>query len=61
MGTFKAPGVLKGTYEGNVVVSGLCLVNAGPSIVEGNLTISAGGRLNAPSVATTQRRRAIPT
>ena len=46
-GTSKAPGALAGTYDGNVVVSELCLVNAGPAIVEGNLTVAAGGVLNA--------------
>ncbi len=46
-GTLKAPGVLAGTYLGNVVVSGVCVVNAGPAIVEGNLIVAAGGALNA--------------
>ncbi len=46
-GTLKAPGVLAGTYLGNVVVSGVCFVNAGPTTVEGNLTVAAGGAVNA--------------
>jgi len=46
-GTPTAPGVLTGTYDGNVVVSGICAVNAGQAVVEGNLTVTAGGALNA--------------
>jgi len=45
-GTLKAPGILAGTYLGNVVVSGVCFVSSGPAIVEGNLTVAAGGVLN---------------
>lgn len=46
-GTPKAPGVLAGTYKSNVVVKGACEVNAGPAVVKGNLTISAGSALLA--------------
>jgi len=46
-GTLKAPGILAGTYLENVIVSGVCFVNAGPTIVQGNLTVAAGGVLNA--------------
>ena len=46
-GTLQDPGVLAGTYAGNVVVSGACFVNAGQAVVEGNLTVEAGGVLNA--------------
>jgi hypothetical protein len=41
-GTFASPGVLAGTYSSNVVVEGACVVNEGPAIIEGNLTVSPG-------------------
>jgi hypothetical protein len=46
-GTQKAPGVLTGTYRSNVVVKGVCEVNAGPAVVRGNVTIAPGGALLA--------------
>jgi hypothetical protein len=46
-GTPTAPGVLAGTYPGNVVVKGACVVNAGPAVVDGNLTVAPGGALLA--------------
>ena len=42
-GTATAPGVLAGTYPGNVIVNGFCEVNAGQAVVAGNLTIAPGG------------------
>jgi hypothetical protein len=45
-GTVSAPGVLAGVY-GNVVIAGDCVVDAGPALVTGNLTIAAGGGLTA--------------
>lgn len=42
-GTLTAPGVLTGTYPGNVIVKGICLVNAGQAVVAGNLNIAPGG------------------
>jgi len=41
-GSVAAPGVLSGTYDSNVVVKGVCVVNAGPAEIEGNLTVSPG-------------------
>lgn len=41
-GTLSAPGVLTGTYAGNVVVNGVCLVNQGAASISGNLTITQG-------------------
>ena len=41
-GSFESPGVLAGTYSSNVVVDGACVVNAGPALIEGNLTVSPG-------------------
>jgi hypothetical protein len=46
-GTDTAPGVLAGRYPGNVIVKGLCVVDAGPAIVKDNLTIAPGGALLA--------------
>jgi hypothetical protein len=45
-GTLKAPGVLTGTH-GNVNVKGVCAVNAGAAIVNGNLVIYKGAALVA--------------
>jgi hypothetical protein len=42
-GTLTSPGVLTGTYPGNVIVKGFCEVNAGQAVVAGNLTIAPGG------------------
>lgn len=42
-GTPTSPGVLTGTYPGNVIVKGFCQVNAGQAVVRGNLTIAPGG------------------
>jgi hypothetical protein len=42
-GTPTSPGVLTGTYPGNVIVKGFCEVNAGQAVVAGNLTIAPGG------------------
>lgn len=45
-GTPSHPGTLRGTHA-NVVVNGVCFVNAGPAVVTGNLTVSAGSGLVA--------------
>jgi hypothetical protein len=45
-GTLTSPGVLTGTHS-NVVVNGVCLVNAGRAVVTGNLTVTAGSVLLA--------------
>jgi hypothetical protein len=46
-GTSDSPGVLAGTYSSNVVVSGFCAVNAGPAVVNGNLTVRPNSALVA--------------
>lgn len=46
-GTDSAPGQLTGTYNSNVVISGVCWVNAGTATVIGDLTVSPGSSLNA--------------
>jgi hypothetical protein len=45
-GTVDSPGTLAGNY-GNLVITGACVVNAGPVTVNGNLTIASGGALTA--------------
>lgn len=46
-GTLSEPGLLSGTYASNVVVSGLCVVDGGPTTIWGNLTLAPGSGLNA--------------
>ena len=46
-GTIGAPGVLTGAFPGNVIVKGVCEVNAGQAIVAGNLNIAPGGAVVA--------------
>ena len=41
-GTFKAPGVLAGKYKGDVVVTGVCVVNGGAAVVKGDLILAPG-------------------
>jgi len=45
-GTVSSPGTLSGTYA-NLVITGACVVDAGPVNVTGNLTIAPGGALTA--------------
>jgi hypothetical protein len=45
-GTVSAPGTLAGTYD-NLVITGACVVDAGPVSVRGNLRIAPGGALTA--------------
>jgi hypothetical protein len=40
-------GVLAGTYTGNVRIGGACAVVAGPTVINGNLTVQAGSTLLA--------------
>ncbi len=46
-GTAHAPGVLAGTYNSSVIVEGKCYVDAGPAIVQGNVTIRPRSALYA--------------
>jgi hypothetical protein len=46
-GTFHSPGVLAGTYQHGVVVSGYCVVDGGAAVVLGNLTVAPNSALNA--------------
>ncbi len=51
-GTVESPGTLVGTISGNVQVSGICFVDAGPLVVNGNLTLQPGAALIAAFGAT---------
>ena len=46
-GTLAKPGLLTGTYHGDVVVTGLCVVNGGAAVVKGDLILAPGSALNA--------------
>ena len=46
-GTLTAPGVLAGTYRGNVVVTGVCQVNGGAAVIKRDLILAPGSVLNA--------------
>jgi len=46
-GTLNAPGVLAGTYKGDVVVTGVCVVNGGAAVIKGDLILAPGSALNA--------------
>jgi hypothetical protein len=46
-GTLASPGLLAGTYYGNVVIYGVCFVDGGAAVIQGNLTLATGSALNA--------------
>jgi hypothetical protein len=46
-GTLAAPGVLAGTYHGDVVVIGACAVNGGAAVIKGDLILAPHSVLNA--------------
>jgi hypothetical protein len=46
-GTNAVPGQLTGTYDSNVVVNGVCLVNEGTATIIGDLTLDPGATVNA--------------
>lgn len=46
-GTLTAPGVLAGTYRGDVVVIGVCAVNGGAAVIKGDLILAPNSVLNA--------------
>ena len=46
-GTFSAPGVLAGKFKGDVVVTGVCVVNGGAAVIKGDLILAPGSALNA--------------
>lgn len=43
--SISSPGVLTGTVNSSVVVKGVCLVNAGPAVVNGDVTVTPGSVL----------------
>lgn len=46
-GTLTSPGLLSGTYSGDVTITGLCVVDGGPTLIRGDLTLAPGSALNA--------------
>jgi len=46
-GTLTAPGVLAGTFRGDVVITGVCAVNGGAAVIKGDLILAPGSVLNA--------------
>ena len=46
-GTLAKPGVLAGTFRGDVVVTGVCVVNGGAAVIKGDLILARGSALNA--------------
>ena len=46
-GTLAAPGLLTGTYDGDVVATGVCAVYAGVAVIKGNLIVAPGAALVA--------------
>jgi hypothetical protein len=46
-GTLTAPGVLAGTFRGNVVIKGVCAVNGAAALIKGDLILAPGSVLNA--------------
>jgi hypothetical protein len=46
-GTLARPGVLAGTFGGDVVVTGVCAVNGGAAVIKGDLILARGAALNA--------------
>jgi hypothetical protein len=39
-GTLTAPGVLAGTFRGDVVITGVCAVNGGAAVIKGDLILA---------------------
>ena len=58
-GTLTAPGVLMGTYPGNVIVNGFCEVTAGQAVVAGNLNIAPGGGVVAAFALNDQTHQGV--
>lgn len=46
-GTLKSPGILAGSYRGDVLVIGVCNVNGGRAVIHGDLILTPGSVLNA--------------
>src|SRR5665213_1322037 len=46
-GTLSAPGLLSGTYSGDVTVTGFCIADGPPTLIRGDLRLAAGSALNA--------------
>ena len=46
-GTLTSPGVLAGTFRGDVLIIGVCNVNGGRAVIHGDLILTPGSVLNA--------------
>ena len=46
-GTLATPGLLAGRYRGTVIVKGYCIVDGGPTHIDGNLVLRPGSAVNA--------------
>jgi hypothetical protein len=46
-GSLAVPGVLAGTYKGDVTITGYCVVDGGRALITGDLTLAPGAALNA--------------
>ena len=46
-GTLASPGLLAGHYRGTVIVKGYCIVDGGPTQIDGNLVLRSGFAVNA--------------
>src|SRR5665213_2661190 len=44
-GTLSAPGLLSGTYSGDVTVTGFCIADGPPTLIRGDPSAAAGGTL----------------
>ena len=45
--TLTSPGLLSGTYSGDVTITGLCVVDGGATLIRGDLILAPGSGLNA--------------
>jgi hypothetical protein len=46
-GTLQSPGVLAGTYRGDVTVTGLCIVDSGAAVINGDLIVAPDAAVGA--------------
>lgn len=46
-GSLSVPGLLSGTYSGDVTIKGFCIANGPPTLIRGDLRLAPGSALNA--------------
>jgi hypothetical protein len=56
-GTLKSPGLLAGTYRGDVLIIGVCTVNGGRAVIHGDLILTPGSVLNATFALNDMRKK----